>query len=108
MVEGIPMWVGLDYLVWSAASSFATWLYEKDGKIFLEITPTYPWTFIDPEPEETFISYNQFIQNYHSYIIKEISRDIISQWHKETERLLKIVNDNEALYIQQQQNEHEQ
>lgn len=96
----IDEWVGEEYLLWSR-HGVSSWLYEKDGKMYFEVTPTYRWHFRDPEGEEkdTFISYEQFIENYKPYIVTELSTNTVREWLRQTERLLAIINTNDEKYI---------
>lgn len=55
-------WVGLNNFLWEI-KGFDTWLYNKDNKIFLEITPTYKWDYEEIEHEE-YVPYREFIKNY--------------------------------------------
>ena len=65
-IDSIKYWVGLKNLIWATPSNanpiLSTWLYNNaSGEIILEITPSYPWHFIDTEDtkDENFISYEK-------------------------------------------------
>ncbi len=87
-------WVGNKHHVWEGPGT-ATWLYQKNNKIYLEINSFYPWHFSDPEPGENYISYEEFMQNYEPYAIIELDKETIKQWLEQTEELLAIMNANE-------------
>ena len=97
-------WVGERYLVWSTSCKYniSTWLYIKNEKIILEITPDYPWTFVDPKSGENYITYDEFIKNYKPYVIREISREIAQQWLDKTAELIHIIEVNDVLYLNKQ------
>jgi len=93
-------WIGRRYLLWSLQGT-ACWLYKTNGVVYFEITPVYKWHSRDPEPEEedAFISYEQFIKNYKPYMITEVSRDVVREWLRQTERLLAIIKANDEKYL---------
>ena len=102
---GGTFWVGQAYKVWGTANKYNidTWLYTKNGKIFLEITQYYTWTFDEPEPGENYITYDEFIKNYKPYIIREIPREIIQRWYDKTEKLIRIIEANDTQYFKQKE-----
>jgi hypothetical protein len=93
-------WIGQKYLLWSQRG-IATWLYEKEGKFILEITPVYRWHFKDPTPKEKgeYITYKQFIKNYKPYVVTEISADTIREWLEQTKYLLSLIEFNDDKFI---------
>ena len=93
--QGANLWIGEKYLLWSVAQKNSTWLYNKDNKIFLEITPVYPWHFLEPEPNEQYYSYDEFIKNYKPIVTVEISKDIAKKWLEQTDELLNIIKKND-------------
>lgn len=98
--EGYAFWVGQKYLVWNAIRSHAaTWLYEKDGKFWLEVTPGYPWHFSDPEEGEEFISYEEFMKNYKPIALFEVSRETLEEWLKKVNEFIPIVEANDSKYF---------
>jgi hypothetical protein len=103
--SGNSYWVGRDYKIWESSRdcnvSCCTWLYEKNGKFFFEITSDYPWHFSYPPSEKNKppLSYNKFIKTYKPYVLREVSLEILQQWLKETERLLNIIIANDAIYL---------
>lgn len=69
--EELPHWNGDKYHLFStpgnADISLVTWLYNnKHCDIILEITPGYKWFFKEPDPNETYVSYDEFMKNYKS------------------------------------------
>lgn len=49
-----------------------TWLFNRNSKIYLEISLSYPWHFVEPRENEDFISYHEFIRSFQPIIIFEI------------------------------------
>jgi len=92
-------WVGKDFMVW-CGQDVATWLYEKDGVFWLEITPSYKWHFLEPAPEESnYITYDEFIKNYKPHVMIELSIDIMKKWLRQTERLIAQVVFNDDKFV---------
>jgi len=88
-------WIGLDYQLWSGKGAGPqTWLYNKSGKIILEISPSYKWHYRDPEPNEQAISYEEFMQSYKPLVITEISKETAGKWLIKTRELLNTIDTN--------------
>jgi hypothetical protein len=86
-------WVGERYILWSSSDGLdqklTTWLYNNEnGKIILEITPSYKWHFQDPEPGENYITYQQFIKNYQPLLFRTIDREVAKKWIIEAQEIL--------------------
>lgn len=93
---GNSFWVGQKHLIWNVRSSdAATWLYEKDGKFWFEVTLDYRWHFSDPKEDEEFISYEEFMRNYKPIALFEVSRETLEEWLKRVHELLKVVESND-------------
>lgn len=94
-------WIGEKYLM-CESSGVSSWLYEKNGKFFLEITPVYKWHSRYPEKEEKkeYIPYQQFIKDYKSYCVIELSGEIMREWLKQTEFLLNVMYFNDDKYYE--------
>lgn len=86
------------YHFWSTPRSNATWLYAKDGKIFLEITPTYPWIFAKPTKNEKFYSFDEFVKNYKSILIFEIDKETARAWQKQAQEIVDTILKNHEKY----------
>lgn len=98
--EGYSFWVGRKYLVWdSAKSKAASWLYEKDGKFWLEVTPGYPWHFPDSAEDEALISYEEFMKTYKPIALFEVSRETLEKWLKRVDELIPVVEANDDKYF---------
>lgn len=95
-----PEWAGRQYLLW-CPRDVSSWLYEKNDKIFLELTPTYRWHSMDPtsEEREEYITFKQFMKSYKSYIITELSVDTIREWLTQTRRLSVQIEFNDDRYF---------
>lgn len=98
-----PDWIGSQYLLWETLV-VKTWLYEKEGKIFFEITPAYKWfcRTIRPEEKESYVTFEEFIKNYKPYVITELSRETMRVWLKEVERLHVVTKANHDRYARQE------
>jgi hypothetical protein len=87
--QGTKYWVGADY-EFALRYDTATWLYEKNGKYFLEITPTYIWHFIkDGRNKEGYVSYDKFMKNYQPIATIELKTELVKEWMLQIMALLK-------------------
>ncbi len=94
--SGQSFWIGQKYLLWeSNTSNCATWLYAHNNRFFLEITPEYPWHFVDPTESETFYSYDEFIKNYKPLAIIEIHKNHLEEWLLITKHLIETMKTNQ-------------
>jgi hypothetical protein len=75
------------FWLWSS-TNLQTWLYNRDSKIYIEITPTYPWLFADRKKGEKYIPFKKFIENYKPIAVEEIDRSIAEQWLNECRAML--------------------
>lgn len=97
--------VDLGFLLWSTPGdikpSLSTWLYnDKEGNIFLEVTPNYYWHFVDPLPDEKdYITYEQFMKSYKSLITTLISDETALKWLEQIQELLKVIRANEDMML---------
>lgn len=71
------------YWMWSCPKNIQTWLYNLNHKIYLEISPTYPWLFSDPEKDEIYMSFDEYINNYQPIIIAELQKSLVELWIKQ-------------------------
>lgn len=94
-------WPGEKYLLWSSKKGLSTtWLYNKNGKIYLEISPTYKWHSLKPKKnDKDYITYKEFIKNYKPIAIIEIDKEVAKKWLIQTNELLKIIEQNDKLYF---------
>lgn len=93
-IDNINRWVGEHYLLWESSSKLAAWLYYRDGSIHLEITPVYKWHFTEPENEDNYISYDEFIKNYRPILTIKVDKDCAEQILKKTLELQSIIDKN--------------
>jgi hypothetical protein len=70
------------YSLWSSGAGikYSTWIYNKDNTTMLEISPDYPWHFLDPKPNETYITYDEWKKSYESILIGPIDKKTIKEW----------------------------
>jgi len=76
------------YWVWSSSKNIQTWLYNVNNKIYLEISPTYPWLFSDPEEDEHYISFDQYMNSYRFIALVELQESLVQSWINECQMLL--------------------
>ena len=98
LIEGVPRWIGIDYILFSTPGNsspiLTTWLYNnKNNEIILEITPDYLWHFSDPKPEEKYVTYEDFIRTYRPILIRTIPLDVAKRWVAQAQHLLEFVKD---------------
>jgi len=92
-------WVGDRHLIWTNSGYdypiTATWLYNNDqGEIILEVTPSYKWHFLDPEPGDEFISYEDFMKSYQPILFRTISKEVAQEWLVQAQAILKQIENN--------------
>lgn len=82
--------VASKFLMWETVqdSMLATYIYNFEGKTYLEIAPEYKFHFIDPEPDEEFISYESFLSNYKIIDGVELDPLTITQWQSEASAII--------------------
>ena len=98
--EGQRLWVGLRYLLWSTTSGNPeSWLYEKNGKFILEITPTYRLPTIKEKKSGNYLTYRQFLKKYKPLLVTSISKETAKRWLKKTEKILEIIEGNDSKYF---------
>lgn len=51
------------YWLWSTRY-VQTWLYTEDDIVNIEVSPSYPWHFQEPEITEKFFEYGEFISSF--------------------------------------------
>jgi hypothetical protein len=87
--EGIPV---LNYWIWSTRD-FQTWIYRKNEKLYIEISPSYRWHFVEPTKDEKIISFEEFQEHYRAYII-ELSSEQINDIIESLEMMITELNIN--------------
>jgi len=96
-LENSSCWVGLNYHLFEY-KEYDTWLYNKDGEIYLKITPSYQWHFDEPQKNENFIPYEEFIKNYKPLVILKIDKEQAEEWLKIVSNLVAIAEKNYQLW----------
>jgi hypothetical protein len=86
-----------DHLPWHKAISrylfidsprfTSTWLYEHEGKFFIEVTPMYPWEFDEPKADEEYYTYEEFMSSYKSLLTIPLERADIERLYQHTSQL---------------------
>jgi len=79
------------YWLWSSLSHIQTWLYTKDDKIYLEVSPSYPWLFSDPEPSENYFDFEEYVKMYKPIALYEISREKLQLWLQQCTHVLETI-----------------
>jgi hypothetical protein len=93
--EGLA-WVGQKYAVWGPGHAEMAWLYEKDERFFLEITPVYPWIFQEgAHLQEGYVPFEEYIQDYKTTVIIELETSAIDALVDQVDELLAIMRDND-------------
>lgn len=99
--SGTTYWMGLRNLVWSTRSNaklvLSTWLYnDSAGSIVLEITASYPWHRKKPKRNESFVSYEQWLQKYKPFAKFTIPHNIAIIWKEQIEAALESINKKDS------------
>lgn len=97
LVGGLD-WVGYKHHLWEAYSDgirLMTWVYNnKKGIIIFEVTSCYPYLHCNPEIEQDYVAYDEWIKTYRPYFIHEIPTAIALEWLKQAEMVIKQIGDN--------------
>jgi hypothetical protein len=92
--EVSTFWVGMRYHL-LGSKRWTTWLYNKNGEIYLEITPCYQWHFGDrPKKNEKYVRYKDFIKKYKPLVIIKLDKKVAQKWLKIVSKLLVIARRN--------------
>ena len=97
--EGNKFWVGQQFILFDSPEPATTWLFEKNKKFWIEITPVYPWHHTDPKEGEKFITYEEFMKSYKPIAFFEVSRETLEEWQKKVQELLATVEANDGKHI---------
>lgn len=73
---------------------FNTWLYSKNGKIFFEVTPFYPWSMRPRKRHERWYTYKTFIKLYEPVAVIELSQERVREIVAILNGLIAIMNKN--------------
>ncbi len=68
-----------------------SWLYSKNGKLYLEVAPSYLWLYVEPTQKEkvgAYISFEQCMQTYKPVLVTEIDRSLAQKWFADCTRIL--------------------
>jgi hypothetical protein len=66
-----------------------TWIYNVEEKICIEISPSYKWFYQDPKPNEKFISFQSFMENYKTFAFFCIDKETAKKWKQQYDSILK-------------------
>ena len=73
-----------------------TWIYNKDSKMYLEISPSYPWHSIEPSENEKVVPFEEFMQKYKPLALYELTKETVQKWIHEAdlilEKMIKVKN----------------
>ena len=86
-----------NYLLWSSGPQikYSTWLYNKGDEIFLEISPDYPWHFVDPKDREEWISYASWEKNYKPLFFYKLDKKIVQNWIYQLDEIIFAMKEND-------------
>jgi hypothetical protein len=81
------------FWVWSVADIMhgaETFMYTRNGQLYLEIGKIYPWLYDEPDlSDSNFMSYDEFMKNYKPIAVEKISKKTAQQWLEQCNRLIK-------------------
>lgn len=87
-------WIGTKYNVWST-NNLETWLYNKKGEIYIQVTPVYRWHYDAPKSNDKFSCYSQFVKEYKIIYKAKIERDNAIQWLNKCKEIIRIIDTND-------------
>lgn len=74
------------FLLWETISGIATWMYNYQGKIYLEISTQYKYNY--SEPDENFLSFETYLSNYEIVDRAELDLARIAMWYADINVIL--------------------
>ncbi len=66
-----------------------TWVYNKNKKIYLEISPSYRWHYVEPLENEKVVSFSKFMEKYKPLAVYELTEETIKKWAETADYILK-------------------
>ncbi|THF72631.1 hypothetical protein [Cohnella fermenti] len=75
MVEDDEEDIFRSYWIWSTRE-YQTWLYQKNGNLYIEISPSYKWHYVEPAVDEQITSFNEFLEHYRANVFELPSEQI--------------------------------
>jgi hypothetical protein len=75
------------YWLWSTRY-LQTWLYTYQNKVCIEISPSYPFHFVDPTEDEEFIAYREFIAKYNIISVLQLNYEDVEEVLRKIEQIL--------------------
>lgn len=64
-----------NYWMWSTRD-FQTWIYRKNEKLYIEISPSYRWHYVEPTEDEKITSFSEFLEHYRANVFELSSEQI--------------------------------
>ncbi|MBI2774572.1 hypothetical protein HYX58_01055 [Candidatus Dependentiae bacterium] len=79
-----------NFWLWSMASGAQSFVYTRNGKIYLEVGYIYKWHSRERKDSDTdYIPYEEFIKNYKPILVQEITPEMAQEWSAQCESLIK-------------------
>lgn len=84
------------FMLWSmnAREGVASWVYNLNGEIFLEITPYYPWNYDEPDDEDDYITFQQFQKEYRKIDCIRLTKNMAGKILSDSEKGLLLIAEN--------------
>lgn len=80
------------FLLWETNKHTSTLLYNFNDLIYLEIVPTYKWSYVEPSKNECYFTFNEFLKSYKPYYVEVIPHYIALEWQNQCEAIIKNTN----------------
>ncbi len=90
--ENLPYTENIDYdpfWLWSTPDDMQSWIYNCNGKIYLEIGKVY----IVPELQNDQ-AFEEFMSQYKPLFFEEIPREIAQEWLKKAEKIVREIGED--------------
>jgi hypothetical protein len=85
-------WVGMRYKL-SSYDEYAAWIYnDKNYNIIFEVTPSYPFGYIDQENSEEVVKYKKWLESYQPILKTIISPEIAHQWIAQAQDMIDLID----------------
>jgi len=87
------------FLLWETVKHVSTLLYNFNDLIYLEIAPTYKWSYLELKKNEKYITFDEFLKTYKPYYVEIIPHDVAFVWQKQCEDIIKKTEIDKAYSI---------
>jgi hypothetical protein len=97
--EDFPSALTLDcpqFWLWSTAGLLQSWMYNYDGKIYLEIGASYP-NLYDEDAQRDDKKFEEYMDHYKPLLFVEVPHDVARAWLEKGEKIMRQIDSEYSL-----------